>query len=288
MSELFSQLSTLKVSLEAPASFLFDPKTAAKIDKDVVFTIGTNGFEELRSQSTYFTTFFSDLLNEDFANENCHFETLSKDSLQKIEKDLTDLASKISPFFLSPSCHKILELLIRFYKVQSTIKDELLFSLLPFHGTKYFIRLLMICKLDGFWFFLSKNSVSGYVLKRADIVKQCGHDLGLLNGILDRAGYSDIHLKFAVAVVIELTYVVSKMNESLLRIVFGFVEKLIRGTREEKELGMAVIGHIAMRHNFSPQYLQGIISDLLTFSNENLKKTMQCISLLLDIHVIFI
>jgi hypothetical protein len=51
---------------------------------------------------------------------------------------------------------------------------------------------------------------------------------------------------------------------------------------------MAVIGHIAMRHNFSPQYLQGIISDLLTFSNENLKKTMQCISLLLDIHVIFI
>ena len=150
MTELFKQLSNIKgLSETVPASFLFDLKTAAKIDKDVIFTIGINGIEELRNEDSNFTTFFSDLLEEKFANQHCHFETLLKSQIQEIESELVRLFSLISPYFLHTGCHKLLEFLIRYYKVHTTIRDEVLYSLLPFHGTKYFIRLLMICNLDG-------------------------------------------------------------------------------------------------------------------------------------------
>lgn len=287
MTELAKQLQQIRgLSESVPASFLFDPKTALKIDKDVVYTIGVNGFEELRSEFPEFTTFYSELLDETFANQHCHFETLLKTQLTGIEQELARINSLISPHFLHSGCHKLLEFLIRFYKVHVTIRDEVLFSLLPFHGTKYFIRLLMLCKLDGIWFFLTRHQHSGYILQRSDIVKQCMHELTVLQGIIARAGYSSVHLKFACAVVIELIQSVNKLNETLMQIVLGFVAKLLPGDREDKEMAMAIIAHTALRHNFSPQYLQGVITDLLQYSGEEKTSEVLTISLLLSIHVI--
>jgi U3 small nucleolar RNA-associated protein 10 len=287
MTELSKQLLGIKGwSDSGPASFLFDPKVAAKIDKDVIFTIGINGFEELRSKNSSFTTFFSELLDEKFANENYHSEKLLKSEIGLINQYLVTINTLISPYFLDKSCHKIYELLIRFYKIHKTIEDELIFSLLPFHGTKYFIRLIMICKLDGIWDFLVKSQRSGYVIQRRDIVKQCMHELSLLQGIINRARYSDIYLKFAGAVVIEVINLTNKLNETLMQIVLGFVSQLIHETSDHKDIAMAIIASVALRHNFSPQYLQGIITDLLECSDTNCVKELQCINLLLNVHVI--
>ena len=287
MTELAKQLQNLRgLSEPVPTSFLFDPKIAMKIDKDIIYTIGINGFEELRDLDSAFATFFSDLLDEAFANEHCHFETLLKPQISEIEKELTRIVSLISPHFLNPGCHKLLEFLIRFYKVQTTVRDDVIYSLLPFHGTKYFIRFLMICKLDGIWHFLTRHQHSGYILQRSDIVKQCMHEFAILQGILARAEFSSTHLRFACAVVVEMVHTVSKLSETLMQIVLGFVAKILPGDKEHKDLAMAIIGHTALRHNFSPQYLQGVITDLLTYSDSDKTKQIQTISLLLSIHVI--
>jgi U3 small nucleolar RNA-associated protein 10 len=286
MTDLQKQLQSLvEIRETSAASFLFDSKTASKIDKDVIFTIGLNGFEELRAEDDRFLLFFSDLFEESFAFSHSSFETLAKAEILAIATELKRTNALISPHFMHPGCHKVIEFLIRFYKYTSLITEEVLFSLLPFHGTKYFVRLLQGIRLDGLWVFLSKHQKTGFIMRRSEIVKQCVHELRLLAGIIEKASFSAMHLKFAGAIVIELISVTSKLSESLLAVIMGFVDRLIQQDKDSKSIAMAVIGQIANRHPFSPQYMQGIISDLLKYAGESMTKELITTNLLLKVHV---
>lgn len=285
MTELLKQLQSLKNSSTAPTSFLFDPKTSARIDKDIIYTIGINGLEELQQIDDSLLLFHSDLFNESYANTNCHQETRLASTHTEIIQELTKVTQLISPHFLHPACHKIIEFLIRFYQYHNVCTSDILYCFLPFHGTKYFARLLQVLPLDHFWMFLTKHQHSGYVMQRMDVVKQCGHELKLIQGIMNTAFYSETHLKFAVAVVMELVSLVNKLNENFMMTVIGFVDKLIRAGNDQRLMAMCIVAHVARKHIFSPQYLQGIIEDLMQTASENLEKEVFLINLLLRLHV---
>lgn len=286
MTELSKQLLQLKsLSESVQSSFLFDPKTAAKIDKDIIFTIGMNGFEELRDEDDNFTLFFSELFDESYAMSHCAQETLLKSEIDFLHSELLKVNALIVPHFLKPGCHKIMEFLIRFYKYHQLIKDEILFSLLPFHGTKYFIRFLMTCQLDGFWHFLTRHQKTGFIMNRSDIVRQSIHELSLLKGILNKADLSEVHKKFAVAVCLEVVQVVSRLSEALMIVLMNFVDKMIARGGVDKEFAMVIIGQIALRHPFSPQYLQGVIGDLLVEEDSDAVKEVLTVNFLAGKHV---
>jgi hypothetical protein len=72
---------------------------------------------------------------------------------------------------MEKGCHKVLEYLIRFYKVEKIFGELLSTILLPFHETKYYARLLQILKLDkNFW--LAKHASQGLVVQRSWVEKK--------------------------------------------------------------------------------------------------------------------
>ena len=288
MTDLFKQLQGLKSSVVAsptPVSFLFDAKTASKIDKDIIYTIGLNGLEELSAEEDSFLLFHSELFTESFALTNCHYESRSQSMQDHIASELVRITKQISPYFMRPACHKIIEFLLRFYQYHSTCTSEVLYYFLPFHGTKYFIRLLQILPLNNFWHFLSRHQQTGYILQRVDVVKQAIHEIKLLQGLIETVPVSMVHLKFVVAVLIEMVNMISKLSENFMIHVMGFIDQLIKNRAESRLMGMCLIAHIAKKQVFSPHYLHGIIADLVTSTEENALKEVSLINLLLKLHV---
>lgn len=286
MTDLLKQLQSLKTSSAQQASFLFDLKTSARIDKDIIFTLGINGLEELQQVDDTLLLFHSELFTESFANSHCFQETRSASIHNLIIEELTKTTKLISPHFLNPACHKIIEFLIRFYQYHVNCMKEILYAFLPFHCSKFFIRLLQVLNLDHFWSFLGRHQHTGYVLQRMDVVKQCGHEMKLLQGIMATAEFSEIHLKFVVAVVLELVNLISKLNENLMLAIMGFVNKLISNKGDARIMGMCIVAHVARKHIFSPQYLHGIIEDVLETSSETTEKEVFLFNLLIRLHVI--
>ncbi|CAG9321753.1 unnamed protein product [Blepharisma stoltei] len=288
MTELSRQLEQLRqVTLPSGSqpSFLFDLKDASKIDRDTIFMIGMNGLEEIRRIDHTFLSFYSDVFQEDFANAHLHRDNLTKSQISKLDEELTKVIHLLAPHFLNPSCHKILELLVRFYKVHQYQRDELLSSFLPYHDTKFFTRMIMLCKLQGSqWEFMIRHQQQGYIMLRSDIVKKSMQDLSLLEVIIGKMKLSQIHMRFAGVVCLDVIHKISTLSNSLLYILLPFLSEVLSGSKEEKVLGYSLAVRISLRQNFSPHYLQALFIDILKTAGPEIEQGLATISLLMHIH----
>lgn len=287
-TELARQLESLKqtsLPTGAQPSLLFDLKDAGKIDRDTIFMIGINGLEELRRIDHTFLSFYSDVFQEDFANAHIYRDNLTKPQIAALESELNKVIHVLAPHFMEQSCHKVLELLIRFYKVHMNLRDELLSSFLPYHDTKIFARLLMLCKLQGSqWEFMLRHQEQGYIMLRTEIVKRSMQDLSLLEVIIAKSNLSKVHMRFSGVVCLDVVHRVGTLNNSLLYILLPLLSQTLKGNKEQKVLGYSLAVRIAMRQNFSPHYLQALILDILSAADSEINQALITISLLMHIH----
>lgn len=153
MLSLKEQLSNLKsnnnkeskralLPKSATATLLFPfNSTSKKINSEVAYSLGLQGIIML-SKKNYdcFSYFFDNLFistakyyNRDLINE--------KES-EVIDENVKKLVILLSNYFEDPSCHKVIEFLIRIYDVHIYNKEVLILSFLPFYYNKYYIKLI--------------------------------------------------------------------------------------------------------------------------------------------------
>jgi hypothetical protein len=123
------------------------------------------------------------------------------------------------------------------------------------------------------------------VLQRADIVKQVIHEPKLLQGIIETAEVSQIHLKFVVVLIIETVNSLGKLGENFMIDVMGLVNRLLQGSGEFRLMGFSIVAHFAKKHVFSPHYLHGIIADVIKFAEGVAVREVLVVNLLIRIHV---
>ena len=288
MSELASQLEALK-PLSLPhgtqPSFLFDIKEASKIDKETIYTIGFNGLEELRRVDLNFLTFYSDLFQESYANSHSCRDALHKSQIQHLDEELSSLLKLLAPHFLHTGCHKVLEFLLRFYSIHVYKREEMLLYFLPYHDTKYYIRLLQLCKLENSqWEFLKNHREQGYIITRSQVIKRACQDLSLLSGIMKTSSLGLTHMRFAGVVCLEVIHSIGQLSSSFLYLLLPFVTQLLQEPEEQKHLAYSLVVRLSLRQGFSPQYLHAFIKDILVYAEETLKDGLATVTLLMHVH----
>ena len=193
------------------------------------------------------------LFQESYASAHYYREMLTQDQTAELDKKLRSIIKKLAEWFADRGSHKILEYLIRYFKINESHGRQIALAFLPYHDTKYYARLLQILKLDGgFW--LSKFAKSGDVIPRRAVISNC--DDVMLEEILSYACLSSVHLRFSTVVVYE---VLTRKPKSLQR-VLPFMSKWLT-SKDSEQICAAFVLSTACQ--MTVPYINSILRDAL-------------------------
>ena len=180
------------------ASLLFKPRDAEALDVNAVFDIGVNGLAELAVSDSRFSAFELDVFSATWRTADRELQDATANA--EINARLAALLRLLSPHLLERAAHKVLEYLIRRFKVHVYNIDAVLAAALPFHDTAFFGRLVQLLEISGsssvlgpgsssvpLWAFMAGARTSGSPVSRSVLVAQCVSDTALLRFIADAA-----------------------------------------------------------------------------------------------------
>ncbi|KAJ3288341.1 HEAT repeat-containing protein 1 [Borealophlyctis nickersoniae] len=186
-STLTEQLNKLAGARAPPTkgkvSLLFTAKQAADIDKESLFGIGRSGLAELSAQNPRFREFQETLFAESIKSFDRTLQT--KEDNSKLDESILKFMRLLSPHFLQQCTLKVLEWLIRRFRVHEFNVDAVMECILPYHETKQFSQVVGILALgeNSQWSFLSAIQKMKVPLDRVTLVKRCSLDHSVLEFI---------------------------------------------------------------------------------------------------------
>lgn len=227
MSSLAKQLKQLQIpqNIVGPAtkkqshkaSLLFEGREAADIDHETIFSLASNGLEELKAIEPAFGSFQESLFSE--LSKKMERSLQTKEFNERLNKQIAEFLRYLSPYFLLKPAHKALEWLIRRYRIHISNEDELLSCILPYHETNIFVRVVQLLKVRNpasNYHWLEPLQKSGTPLAKTTLLNKCTSDMAFLNQICEM-----------VPKALELDRPVSS-----LRVVFTFYASTVVGTLE--------------------------------------------------------
>eukprot|EP01105_Mastigella_eilhardi_P005831 TRINITY_DN17534_c0_g1_i1.p1 TRINITY_DN17534_c0_g1~~TRINITY_DN17534_c0_g1_i1.p1 ORF type:complete len:2067 (-),score=551.69 TRINITY_DN17534_c0_g1_i1:77-6199(-) len=160
------------------ASFMFSAAEASRMDLEAVHALAMSGLSELVRVEPRLEEYVNTLFSA--GSRNIARELLTVEATANLDERLDTLLLLLSPHFLLPATHKVIEYLVRNYLVYQYNVDSVLRCALPYHETKTFGQLLRILDKRGRWAFLARvsNTPPG-TLSRATLVRQCRSDPSL-------------------------------------------------------------------------------------------------------------
>lgn len=168
------QPSLRQVASKKKPSLLFDAKEAADIDVDTIFSLGTNGLEELISIDQSFSEFERSLFNDSCKDFERTVQT--NEVLEDVDEKISSFLRKLSPYFLLKPAQKCLEWLIRVFRINSFNVDAVMECVLPYYETKLFARVVQLLPLkdpSSTWHWLRPIQKAGSPLSNLTLVQHC-------------------------------------------------------------------------------------------------------------------
>ena len=168
------QPSLRQVVSKKKPSLLFDNKEAADIDTDTIFSLGTNGLEELIRIDQSFSEFETSLFQESCKDFERTIQM--KEVLEDVDEKLSSFLRKLSPYFLLKPAQKCLEWLIRAFRVNSFNVDAVMECILPYYQTNLFARVVQLLPLkdsSSSWHWLRPIQKAGSPLSQLTLVQHC-------------------------------------------------------------------------------------------------------------------
>jgi hypothetical protein len=232
-------------------SLFFSSKEAAKIDIHDIYEASINGLQVLIQYDERFATYLNGILHQ--SSVTLQRKLKSKDENNVLDSEIKSLLELLSLFSLESATHKVLEYLIRRYRIHELNVDSLIKCMLPLHDTKIFARVLQISTISNTdWLFLNSVKQSGAPISRLHIVRVLIKNNSLLNVLIEMSKTSfnlsctlknksnnnitqgaDRIMSFTTACIIEMLEE-KKINDNQLRLLFPF---LLDGlTAEEKNI----------------------------------------------------
>ncbi|XP_038896984.1 uncharacterized protein At3g06530 [Benincasa hispida] len=287
-SSIASQLQAIKSFVQADSeplkrpftrpSILFDPKEAADIDVDTIFSIALQGLEVLISLDERFRNYKNNLFS--YKSREQDRELMSEEENKRINATISSFLRLISGHFQQPSSLKTLEYLIRRYKIHVHNVEDLVLCSLPFHDTHAFVRIVQLLVLGNTkWKFLEGVKLSGAPPPRKVIVQQCVRDRGVLEVICNYAIPSkNLHVSrpvvnFCTAVVIEVLGTLTSIQPNVLNIVLLFVKTGLqpgtKGISDQKAGALMIVGLLANKVILIPKLVKSLIRSVSEIAKED-------------------
>lgn len=141
MSELKSQVSKLREQYlptqslsHGRASLFLSPKEAASVDVDTIHESAVNGLKAIIQYDSRFSVYLTTIFHQSTISLQRELKTKAENI--ELDKQLHDLLYLLAPYVLEPSCHTVLEYLIRRYRINDLNIDSLMAVVLPRHDNK--------------------------------------------------------------------------------------------------------------------------------------------------------
>ncbi|CAF2088985.1 unnamed protein product [Rotaria magnacalcarata] len=168
------------------ASFLYDPKVASTLDRETIYCLGANGFEELCLLDSGFEEFERVL----FSDTSLTFERSiqTKEVNDSLNQTIRRFLIRLSPYFLLSPAHKALEWLVHRFFIHFYNVDDLIRCILPYHEHNYFTRAVQMLRLSdkqSTWIWLESAQKAGTTIPGLVMANRCATDLGFFNFICD-------------------------------------------------------------------------------------------------------
>ncbi|KZT37682.1 hypothetical protein SISSUDRAFT_1062609 [Sistotremastrum suecicum HHB10207 ss-3] len=171
-SSLNSHLLVDRSRRKHTESYLFTGKQADDYDIEAIFALASNGFEQLKaldpSLAEYEDIFFSDQARETDRTLQ------SPDYIAELNRSVKGLLLGIGPELLEIPTAKVLEWLVRHFRIHEFNVDELLSLFLPYHESPHFLKILSILHIQEqpLWKFLLPFKKAVKPLPRASLVTE--------------------------------------------------------------------------------------------------------------------
>jgi hypothetical protein len=149
MSNLLKQLNTLKVKqnnsetklpYNSYATFLFDYKDAKKIDNESIFELGYQGIINLIKIDKKFENYLKIFFNH--TSKYFNYEIITQNEINDYIEKLKELLNLLSNYFFDKNCHLVIEYLLRIFKINLMLSNEVILSFLCYFHSQYFIKLI--------------------------------------------------------------------------------------------------------------------------------------------------
>eukprot|EP01135_Chromosphaera_perkinsii_P001742 Nk52_evm11s210 gene=Nk52_evmTU11s210 len=255
----------------------------------------SSSFEELKKVDSRFKDFESIF----FPASTTTTDRLQYDQAKNKQLDVAieQFLCLLSPhLYLKPS-QRVIEHLVRRFRINEFNIDALLACAFPYHGTKVFHLVVQTIKLDTLkksprWFFLAGlvNSNSGNkTLDRGVIVQRCVEDLSLFKFFMDmipnalkRVGVCHKSLvSFYTALVMSaIERKQESIDDAFMYFLLPYVVKGIKsGVEEYQTASYLILCQLAVACPLDVQFVDEMIVLLRQFDN-----SAECIQLLMDVY----
>lgn len=166
-------------------SFLFDQSEAADFDDESILALATEGLNELMKIDNTLLLASGGLFADKLVAWNLSLAT--KQELEEWRPTIATFLMHLSPHFLEKSAHKVLEWMVRKWRVNEVFVDELMSCILPFHETVPFVRMVQIGYFvdNGTWSFLRERvQQNGHTITRTLLAQRCTVDWNILDIVM--------------------------------------------------------------------------------------------------------
>ncbi|KAF7836313.1 uncharacterized protein G2W53_011172 [Senna tora] len=262
-------------------SILFDPKEAADIDIETIWSIALQGLEVLISSDERFKNYKNDLFSH--RSKELDRELMGIEENNQINVSISSYLRLLSGYFVLPSSTKTLEYLIRRYKVHVYNTEDLILCAFPYHDTHAFVRMVQILDTRHTkWAFLDGVKDSGAPPPRKVIVQQCIRDKGIIDILCNYASPtkkfkpSKHVISFCTAVFIEVLGTVTPVNDDLVKRILPFVisglQPGTKGVSDHKAASLMIIGMLGNKVVLAPKLLNSLIRSIAEIARDEAKE----------------
>lgn len=278
-TSLVRQLESLKLpqtsvhkEKRGSVSFLYDFFEAKTIDADTHFSVAVSGLEKLIQIDPSFAAFKDSLFHE--TSKSFDRGVQSKESNEHIDALIEEyFYCLVSKYFQLTDTHKTIEWLIYRFKVNEYNVNTVIGSVLPYHGTRIFVRLLQTCsavkdKHDKKWFWLNSVQQNGVPLSMSVLLGHCSTSIEFLRYVLDSSlkaivnGNNTIFVSFLTSFC--FNFLERSHNELSLNVILSTLSKAFKLKNEQLFVACnMILAHLCSVTNLDNQIVMKLVKIVL-------------------------
>ncbi|KAJ7452113.1 hypothetical protein B0H11DRAFT_1742292 [Mycena galericulata] len=157
---------------KASESYLFTGREADQHDLESIYALGVNGFLQLTALNASFAKFEDPLFSD--GSKDTDRTLLSSEAIAQLDAAIAGFLSLLSPYLMDAPTGKILEWLVRRFRINELNVESVLALFLPYHESPHFAKMLSILhvKPNSTWSFLLPFKAAAQSVPRVALVTE--------------------------------------------------------------------------------------------------------------------
>eukprot|EP00045_Choanoeca_perplexa_P017837 m.268280 g.268280 ORF g.268280 m.268280 type:complete len:2222 (+) comp17650_c0_seq1:65-6730(+) len=251
-------------------SLLFDKEKAATLEDETICALGENGLQQLVTVDPQFREFEA-LFGS--ASIEVSRDLNTKQDNKALDDRIDAFLRCLCPHMMMTAAHKALNWLIWHFQAQEYNTMTLLATILPYHATNIFVRVVGLIDLHPYpdWRFLSIVQKTRLPMDRATLVKRASNSIAILNFVCNQV---QLALRNSVPVQ-SINFLVTLHTSIVTGVLAGAIDdavlttvlpSLLEGLRAEhvqvRSSAYAVMAQLVSTTALEPRPLQELLNHL--------------------------